>query len=212
MPRKRAMRRRRKTVPKSVKKYVKAKINNAGETKYIMNYPAVISPTWDTSTTTAISVFDIPQGDGEAERIGLKIEPKSLRLAFTAYRGLTDCTLRLVIFRYTDRLNSNPIQDTVLEIGGTGSVQCVNMPYQINKINRQRFNILHDSSYILDDGRQNAVHREINLSLKYNPIYFADATATAGKKNNIYFMFFADVATANAPTLSYNILRKWKDL
>lgn len=212
MTRKRAIRKRRKTVPKSVKKYVKAKINNAGETKYQHTFPTVISPTWDTSTNLVTSVYDIIQGDGEGERLGLRIEPKSMRLAFTAYRGIADCTLRLIVFRYTERLNAPPVQDVCIENGASGTVQTVNMPYQIDKINRGRFNILHDSSYILDDGKQNGVHRVINLGFKHNPIYYADASATANRRNGIYFFFFTDVATGNAPTLSYSLLRKYKDL
>lgn len=210
MKKRNGKRKQRAPVSKAVKSYVRRVNKGLGETKYLTNTTTAYDPIY--SSTTSTECFSCAEGTGDNQRIGKKIQPSSLQIRVTGYRGLTDSTVRLIVFRYNDRLNSPPISDSILELGFSGSTNYINAPYQLSKINRKRFSVLLDKRFVLDDGKQNHFSRVFNVKVSGRPLYFNDGTFDSERKNGIYYFLISDVALINTPLLNIVTIERYKDI
>lgn len=89
---------KKRRVPKSTKKYVKAVINKNIETKYYDG--TIISQGVDWNGVVFGPITDIPQGDTDSNRIGDKVNLKSLRMRFTIQWADTINLMRIVVFQW----------------------------------------------------------------------------------------------------------------
>lgn len=195
-------------VDKSIQRYVKNAVKQDGETKRYSYSETAISPTRD--STTESGVFQIAQGTTSSERIGSQISPMYLKIDFTAYRGLADCHLRLVVFRW--KLESTVISTSSLfDSGIMGTDIAVIAPYTQDRAARSRFEILYDETYLLDDAKQNGIKHSINVNLKRRKLNYTGVTATAGRTNGIYYRFFTDNVLASTPLVNAFIQTAYKD-
>lgn len=203
-------RKQRAPVSKAVKSYVRRVNKGLGETKYLSNTTTAYDPIY--SNTTCTECYSCAEGTGDNERVGLKIQPTSLQIRVTGYRGLSDSTVRLIVFRYNDRVNSPPVSDSVLISTLGTTTNYINSPYQLSKINRKRFSVLLDKRFVLDDGKQNHFSRVFNVKVSGRPIYFNDGTFDSERKNGIYYVLISDVALINTPLINIVTVEKYKDL
>lgn len=201
---------RKPRVSKAVKKYVKRVNSNAGETKYVITNLNAIGP--DNLAAIATKAYDIAGGTDQNNRIGNKIEPTSLQIRWSAYRGLTDCMLRLIVFRWTGTSTTTNINlGLVLEQGALGSVNYINAPYLQEKQSRKSFQILHDSTYLLDDAKQNGIKRITNIKVSKS-IYYDTALAGGFMKNGIQYAWITDTSPANTPLVQATVIQRYKDI
>lgn len=212
--RKSKIRLQRKTDPKKPTKqmrvYIDRKIQRLGETKYITNSVSSLAPTFN-SAIASTPMYDMAQGITESTRIGDKIRPQSFQLRFTAYRGLTDSTLRLVAFRYRDNVaavNNNFVLDA---IGTAGTSNYINNPLILNKGNKM-YEKLYDQSWVLDDGKQNHINKVVNIKVNGRPVNYTAPTAGQIRKDECYFFFMSDASPTNAPGVNYVSIARYKDL
>lgn len=201
---------RKKPVTKAVKRYVRKANLRQGEVKYITN-EGTYSATYS-SAVPSTPLYNMIAGDGVGERNALKVRPTNVNIRFTAYRGLTDCHLRLVVFRYTDNVtgpvNNNFVLDT---LGTAGTSNWINAPRIIAKGNRMT-EILYDRSWLLDDGRQNGIKKNINIKTGGKPVYYTVNTSTGVRKNEIYYFFMTDTSLANQPLLDFITISRYRDV
>lgn len=196
-------------VTKAVKKYVKTQTRKLGEIKHI-NSSSSIAPIF--SSIAAIRLSGMAEGTGFGQRIGEKITPRNLTFNFTLYRGLTDCHVRLIIFRWLEQTSVSGT-NSILESGNDGTANYINAMYKLLPQDRRRFNILYDRSFLLDDAKQNGLKRSIKLNLlKGKNIFFDGTTATSNARNPIQFVVLSDVALSNAPTMLYHYAFRYHDV
>lgn len=160
-----------------------------------------------------ISPYDMAQNLTENSRIGNVIQPTSLTINFTAYRGLSDCHLRVLVFRYNDRVSTGTLgPGNVLDSTNSGNLCVINAQKNPVRSVAKQSNILFDRTYILDDATQNGVSRKIVLNLMAQKILY-EATGTGGVMNkDIVVNFFADTTLVNAPNVTYDMVARFKDI
>jgi len=200
---------RKPRVSKAVKKYVKAVNKNLGETK-----ETYVASAWapDYNAVSSPQIFDIAQGLTVGTRIGDKIMPHSLQFRFTAWRGNTDTTLRFIVFRWNDLSAGPTTTASFLESATAGTSNFINAPFLLNTADRKRIQVLHDSSYILDDGKQNGVKKIINVRVNTKPIKFSTTAVGGNMYNAIKYLFMSDVAPINAPSVNLHVIGRYKDV
>lgn len=198
-------------IKKTIKKAVKDQLKTLGETKFELFGTGGVGIAALHSTTTMIPAYDIAQGVDVDQRVGNKITPTGMTIRFSAYRGNADSTLRLLVVRWKPEyvfINTG----LILESGDSGNTNYINAPYETDKINRKRFEVLHDSCYVLDDGKQNHICKEINVKVNGRPVIYSGAAAGAIRANEIHFVWISDSALATAPSVFYTCHARYKDL
>ena len=82
----------------------------------------------------------------------------------------------------------------------------------LDRQDRSRFEVLHDSTHILDDARQNGVKRITTINLKQRKITFDGNLAASPQKNGIFYFFFSDAVPLSAPAVVLTTQVNYKDL
>jgi len=201
---------RKPTVSKAVKKYVKKQTKKLGEVKYMAATQVSYSATY-ASGIACTPLYDNVEGVGTNQRIGKIIQPTSAQIRFSAYRGNTDCHLRLVAFRYRDNvatINNNFVLDN---IGSALTVNYINNPLTINKAYKLH-EVLYDKTWILDDGLQNGLHKVVNLKTASRTVKYTSNTAGQNRKDEIYYFFMSDVPSGNEPLINIVTVSKYRDV
>lgn len=203
-----AAKRKAKKAQPATKEYVKKAVARLGERKHSYTINSVLQPVYTTSTT--YPVYDLAEGVAENNRVGNQIKPTSMQLRFTMYRGNADSVCRLIVFRWKER-DSSVTLASILEQGSVGTASYVNAPLILETGNRNRFDILHDKCYVLDDGKQNTVNRVINIKMS-KKIGYISGSASQERMNEIYYVFISDVVLASAPSVYVQALGYFRDL
>lgn len=202
--------RKPRTVTKAVKRYVKNANRRQGELKYLTQAGTYL-PSY-ASGVASTPLYNMPEGTGENERIGLKIRPTSFNMRFTAYRGLTDCFLRLVVFRSTDN-TVGPVNNSFVlnDLGTSGTSNYINEPRKMVKAGRL-FQILYDRTWLLDDAKQNGIKKDINIKTSGSPVHYTNPAITNTRKGEIYWFFMTDTSIANQPSIRYITKASYRDV
>lgn len=205
----RARARRSDNMRQWTKAYVKTAVNKIGERKFRLDTYNALTPYF--SSTAAYPMFDVAEGTGEDDRIGNQIRPTSMQIRFSAYRGLADSVLRLVVFRWKER-DTTKTTSAILDQTSIGATNYINAPLLLEAGNRKRFDILYDKTFILDDGKQNTIHRIVNVKVNAKKVDYTAAAVTQNRTNEIYWGFIADVALASAPSVYVQAIGHYRDL
>lgn len=184
-------------IPKSVKAYVQRAIKQDAEHKYLIN---VINDNPYNADQACFCLANLAQGTGASQYLGQKISPTSLEFRFSCYKGLTDCLLRVIIFRAKDELDPTLVVNSrIYQAGQFGGAAAPLQVMRLLKAERDQFEILHDKMYIMDDGKQNGVGIHGMLKLAKKDIMYSGTTINSLSSNNIYLCLQGDTALANAP-------------
>lgn len=205
-------RNRKPKVSKAVKKYVKDATKDIGETKY--NVTSNIATAYNPirSSTTMELAFPISQGSGINQREGLKINPTSLTFNWTCYKAASaDTIVRFIVIRMTDAVSAITT-NTLVESINDGNVNYVNSFFANTKSVRHRFEVLHNSIYVLDDAKQNVINKSISVKVSAKPISFATSSGTGEAYGQIYFAWISDNPLLTAPSIYYSVQARYKDV
>lgn len=205
-----AAKQRKRKPNKTVRKYVDNKMRQIGERKYIWHTTGgtPINPIY--SSTNMTQAYSCIKGTGENERVGEKIQPTSIEVRYSAYRGNADSLLRFLVVRVLD-VTAGYTTNDVLSATHVNSLNYITAPYQLGRASRKKFQVLHDETVLLDDAKQNNVHRHfyVKVAKKSSVVYNSTGTNEAGQ---IYFGWISDNALATAPSLTYDIVARYRDL
>lgn len=196
---------------KSIKKEVKAQLSTLGETKHIVFGTGGVGIPAQNLNTSMVSCYENAQGLDTDDRVGDKTQPTSVKIKFTAYRGNTDSTLRLIAVRFKIS-TAILLTDSILYNSDVGTTNYINAPFKIDKADRQRFEVLHDSCYVLDDGKQNHICKEINIKVNSKPVLYEGPALADKRVNDIFFVWISDSALASAPSVFYTAIARYKDI
>lgn len=205
-------RNRKPKVSKAVKKYVKDATKELGETKYDVasNIATAYNPL--RSSTSMEIAFPISQGSGIDQREGLKITPTSLTFNWTCYKATSaDTLVRFVVIRMTDSVSAITT-NTLFESINDGNVNYINNFFANTKSVRHRFEVLHNSMYVLDDARQNVINKTISVKVSAKPISFATSSGTGEAYGQVYYAWLSDNPLLTAPSIYYTVQARYKDL
>lgn len=191
---------------------MKAMVDKVGERKYVWKSSSgtALNPLWSAALSIG-PLIAMDQGIEEYERIGQKVTPTSLNMKVHIERGLADSYVRLTMVRFTDKttvLNST----SVFESTNSGTENYVTSPFLLDKSQRARFQVLYDKVFIVDDGKQNSVHIDVNIKVKAKPILFQTELATGDSTNNIFLIAISNNPLASSPHMTYDIVAQYKDL
>lgn len=200
-----------KAIKHCVDKQIDKKLKKLSEPKYHLHGTAgatAINPTFALPATINPLVL-MAQGNGPADRVGNVITPTSLQFRMTAYRGATDCTIRVIFFRFKE-LGYARLGTAILDDTDDGTANIVNAPYVLEKASRKRFQILYDKRWLLDDAKQNGIVVYDNVKMSQN-ISYDGGTSGANQQNGIYYMVISDCSLLNAPDVRFTMLTRYRD-
>lgn len=214
MPR---FRRNRKmgTVPKKVKKYVKAEISRNIENK---KYNFIIALTganaMDDSTGVIFPLTAPSNGSAVNQRLGSQIKIKRIVTDWFVQMGAANpCQCRIVIVQDKQQQGTNPTLVNVFDSGGggIGTVQAPQTPYN-PYLTPTRFTVLHDWRFQLDQVSQERIVKRIVIpGSKISQVHFQSAGTLDGK-GMLYALCFSDVnAAANTPRLICGARAEFED-
>lgn len=66
--------------------------------------------------------------------------------------------------------------------------------------------------FLLDDAKQNGVHIEYNVKVNTKPILYETDVAASPATGHIFMLLISDNALATAPTITYDIVGRYRDL
>lgn len=200
-----------KGVTPSVKKYVNRKIKENDEVKYL--YEAFGAVGCNINSVGALSLYSMTGGtDGEDNRVGNTIQPTSLQLRLTVYRGNTDATFRLIVFRWKPKeIASNVTLTQILEQTTYATDNYVNAPTKIKKADSSLFNILLDKRYVLDDAKQQNISVVHNVKVNSKKIYYDGPALADARANEIYWAVLSDTIPLNEPTVNIQTIARFTD-
>lgn len=205
---KRTFRRKSKaTVPKATKLYVKKAITANKELNYgnIDNSQTNIS--YDIPHIAQWSA--IPQGATIDDREGDRLEPVSLEVNSRISMPSTVDVARVIVFQWRPDTDAElPSMAKILQIPGTG--QSVYSPYILNDVDRQKFVVLKDRTFVADVDSQQ-FHFRFKITKFMNKYISYNASLTSGK-SQIYVLAFSNIASAGSePFWNKVVFLKWKD-
>lgn len=163
------------------------------ETKTIDVAPTAVANTSFTSTGLVVYLSGTAQGNDFNNRDGNSIKSQYMNLLVTITKGSSNNNCRVILFRDRENRQALPAPADVLE--------SVDPRAQYNHTNLDRFTILKDSFFLIDDQRPTRV---IEFS-KADRTHIRYEGTTAGvadaDENNIFILFLSDTASgATSPS------------
>ncbi len=175
-------------------KYLKGIIN--AEQKFKAS--GTVTATIDSSGTVQ-PLFEMNQGDGDGERIGLQIKCSYMDIRFVGKikpTVATDTQMRVILF-----VDKQQVADSDTNVANVLETVSTYSPID-NVTGRSRFRILYDRQFSLNSVSRGTfiVHKRIRLNLKqrYNGTAFTDI-----QKNGIYLLLLSGEAT-DVPTFVFH--------
>lgn len=199
----------------ATKSYVDRRVAAHGELKELINSDSG-SGNYDFVTSAKpidAALSDLAQGLTSITRVGNSIQPSSLELRLTAYRGTTDSTLRVLVVRYNDRITpSLALMSGFMSVTESSTFNAVNEMKLTDKATKGVATILYDNSFVLDDGSQNGISLHKFIKVKGPACQYVTTSTGGAQKHAIYMYIFSDVATGNSPTVSWVAKLRFRDV
>lgn len=175
------------------KNEVKQLINGVIEMKSIDNGG---NPT-SSDIPTISKWFAVPQGTGQAARIGNEIQASHMELRYSLASADTFNILRVIVFQWReDDATVGPVYTDILYRPST-SVSWHNALYNYDQ--RESYKILYDKRHFVDaDNQAKDTFVSTKIKVPHKKIIFNGSGATDGK-NMIYVLFVSDSALAGHP-------------
>lgn len=190
MPRKKMYKRRRKTVPKYIQKYVQSKINVNQETKHVNSNVLDLDIS---STSTNVDVLNIAQGTDRFERLGNEIRVTGFYGKFQMIGGDSTNVIRAIMYIPKD-------PSATLTGANTYGLIDPNVA-----------TVLYDRLHTTTLNGPNT--KVFTIAKKFRgrglPVQWDDTNTL--KKNRIRLLFVSDSGAVDHPTLSYHWACYFKD-
>lgn len=172
------------------------------------NTPVV--PTYSIGASGTI-LSDTAQGDQAYLRHGSETLPKSLSIRGTIDVGLTDCKVRMIIFRSLHRQSTGLSHALVLDQTELGNRSYVNAPLTFDNTERNMIEVLTDRTYVMNNNNDTR-HFAINMKLsKRKKFYYSGTALNSEQLNSIQIMFVSDCSLANGAEVSYTSMLRFTD-
>lgn len=180
------------------KKQVKKLIINSGETYH---HDVTVAYGTDVGTTTNFTdLTNISQGDGDGERLGDRLRPKSLKIQLYANGGGASATsstiglMRIMVIRWKpDTANQALTSNTqILETADANSLLLR------DETERRKFSVLWDKTFRLSGDSANTQHHlQISkwLKLAKTPVIYNEGLTTGS--NKLYVLVVGTSLSAN---------------
>lgn len=207
-------------VPKGKKKAVKQRKEVASKAyvKQVVNKSHAIDFFRASNSTGAsydvpiiYAVDDIPQGDGEQQRVGDQVEPVSLKIRGTFTCSAVTDICRIVIVQW--KVSSATATPTIADVlGETATSTTVYASHNIEPLDRKKFKILLDRTYYNKTGSSSEL-RPFNLNVtKFSNKYVNYTSAATTGIYKIYMILFSNVANAGSkPTATYKTQLEYRE-
>lgn len=144
----------------------------------------------------------VSQGTDYTNRIGdsIKLQKIEFKAALVKSNSSITTTCRCIIFRDLDNYGTAPTISDVLDAGAAGG----NVLAQYNWLNRERFSILYDEMFTLDQVANPGEMIGWKAAHEGHVKYVGTAAAAASNgKGSIYILMVSDEAT-NTPTYRHS--------
>lgn len=197
---------KRATVPKAVRAYVKSQQTRQLETKYYNWFSNTLSP--DYSGTLFDITSYISAGTTVSGRVGDSINLREIEWRGQITSADTHNFVRVALFQWrTDSAIDAPTAGDVLE-----TVDALLAPTTLwNWDRRAEYKVLWDKTYYLDAADDTAVQfsgkigpRKLKLPVLYNP-------GVNTGMNHVYLMLISDSGAVSHPQVNWDMRFKYKD-
>lgn len=197
---------KRATVPKAVRAYVKSQQTRQLETKYYNIFDQTLSPDW--SGTLFDLTGNIATGTTVATRVGDAVTLREIDWRGIITSADTHNFVRVALFQWrADTSVDTPTAGSVLE-----TVNDVLAPVTLwNWDRRAEYKVLWDKTYYLDSADDTAVQfsgkigpRKLKTPIHYNPGYNTGM-------NHVFLMVISDSSAISHPQVNWDMRLKYKD-
>lgn len=148
---------------------------------------------------TVFPLSAVLQGQTQATRIGIQLNPKDLDMRFILTHGDASNIMRLVVFQFhNDDQTFTPGASTILDPTAVTAGNGVMAPY--NNQNKDEFRVLMDRTYVLEAGAGLVKKCYTTLRQRMRKIDY-NGTATHGAEN-LYLLVISDSAAVTHPTIT----------
>lgn len=170
------------------------------EVKYMDNIPSYFSN--PNATPVVYLLSGIGQGLAYAGRVGNSVKGLSLtaRLLLQQSTLATASAIRLIFFVDKENQGTLPLATDVLENTGNSVVS----PYNHN--NTDRFRILKDKTYVINNYGLNEIKDSIYCRLSHN-IKFSGAAGSTYNEGNVFVLVVSDTIANNPSFNMYTRIR-----
>lgn len=188
--------RKKTTVPRTFKKFVKTQINKNLEYKYRTAY---YNPGGIPNNGTVTSLINISQGLLDTERVGDEIKLRTITFRYLVQIADSSNVLRIIIFQLKQQNTFAPSVASVLN--GTSPTYLS----QYNVDNRSNYQVLYDRTHITDyNAPVRIVTGRVNMKYCKRKIQFIAGSPTNGT-NMIYALAISDSSASPHPGVTGEI-------
>lgn len=205
MPKRKFVRRRfyrkKRTVPRNVKRYVKKELRKDVETKY---FDSSLSDFATSYSGWIQPLCNVPQGTTDRSRVGDQLVMRALMLRMHIVMNTGDVTnsVRVIVFQWHPSVAlAVPTLSLVLSATYLGTTNAPNAPYTFDY--RTNCTILFDRKLVFSNTGDliKSINQKISLKWAKKKCQYVDASATS-VSDQLYLAAVSDSSTATHPLVS----------
>jgi hypothetical protein len=167
------------------------------------------SPSYNANVTGQVyPLTNIAEGVGQNQRIGLSVQPTSLKVNYYAAQGSNHAMLRVLVITDTQQQpDTIPLMADVLQ-SYTSPINSF-----ITKNEKHRFQILYDKTHVMTVGEEaHTPKQELSFNVSGRGPSTFNGVAAGDLQKNHYYLCFINDQVLNPPSYLFSSKYEYNDL